>query len=276
MVKYELQYWAEGNTNQAARNVYKILLKNTRKLRRIKAIIKSHYDIYKKSNNEIVDWLDNTVIKPNGYRIDHQVNKNKEMLKIWDNDNKMISDKNHMVKASSFESIVMFLIQKDNRYLKKLEDEYIQIKNKIDQMKGIKQNGGSNTLQVVEDFLQINCENAGIVRRIIQSFDRILYKKVGTYDGKNIVEDIGYDIQDYFKDYKGYENIPEKLMYSSRTHIYDIWNITIFLLSLQSDELIKYYDKIRGDLRKRKEEKRKMNLVMKRLKKQHMLNKKST
>lgn len=275
MVNREFQYWAEGNTNQAARNVYKILLNNTRRLRRVKAIIKSHYDIYKGSNNQIVDWLDNTVIKPNGYRIDHQVNKNKEMLKIWDNDNKMISDKNHMVKASSFESIVMFLIQKDNRYLKKLEDEYIKIKNKIDQMKQNKQmeqNGGSNTLQVVEDFLQIHCENAGIVRRIIQSFDRILYKKVGSYDGKNIVEDIGYDIQSYFKDYKD----PEKLMYSSRTRIYDIWNITIFLLSLHSDELIQYYDKIRGDLRKKKEERRKMNLIMKKLKKQYMQNKKST
>jgi len=187
MIRAEKYYWVEGNTNQSARNIYKILLKNTRKLCRIKAIIESHYELYRKSI-EIVDWLDNTVIKPNGYRIDHEISKNKEMLKKWDHDNMIISDKNPMLNTSSFESIIMFLIQKDNKYLKQLENEYISMREKRielqQKLKQMGQMGGANTLQVVEDFLQIRCENGRIVQKIIKSFDKIVYKQVGSYNEK--------------------------------------------------------------------------------------------
>jgi len=266
-----MKYWGEGNTNQAARNIYNILL-NKKKLIRIKAIIQIHYDIYKNDFDGFVDWLDNTVIKPNGYRIDHVVNKNKEALKQWDYDAKMISDKNHMLNASSFESIILFLMQKDNKYLKQLEGEYKTMQIKLEKLKKLMaQNGGSTTLQIAEDFLKINCDNVGMTKKILQKFDKVLYNgKKGKYDGKNIVEDLAENMCNYFTHIP---DIKDQLMYSSRTRVYDIWYIVMFLLSLQSDILHKYFLHIKEEFKKKLKQERKMRITMKKLKRE---SKKST
>jgi hypothetical protein len=225
--------------------------------------------MYVKSGDEIVDWLDNTVIKPNGYRVDHVVNKDKEMVKQWDHDNKMMSEKNDMLNASSFESIILFIMQKDSAYIKKLEIEYINMREQHDKMiekikQLSKQEGGSTTLQVVEDFLKIDCNNVHITKKVIMNFHKILYKTKGKYDGKNIVEDLGEHMCEYFKDMPDLKN---KLMYSSRTRVFDIWNITIFLLSLKREDLKTYYYYIMNENKIQALHKRKMEALMNKLKK---------
>lgn len=270
MKDIESDYWAEGNSNKAARNLYTML--NTRKLRKIKELVKQHHELYKEVKEEMVGWLDNNAILPNGYLYDHMQNKDKEKQNKWKHANKMMSEKNPMiVNTSSFESLIMFLLHQDNTYLRKLQKQYIESKKKkaeaiaaMQAMPAFKSKkkivkGGGDSYEILHKFLQIHPENAATVKSIIKLFDKLDWQnKPHADEGKELVNELGENMAEYWK-------TRDIFMHSSRTQVF--WNITIFLLSLDSQKLTKYYQHVKELDNKNKAELRRIRRVLQKYKK---------
>lgn len=245
----ETNYWAEGNTNKAARNIYSAL--DVKKLLRIKNIIQKHYNLYKESPTEIVSWLDNNVMFPNGYLIEHKTNKDIVKRNKWIHDYKMISEKNPMLrKIGSFESIIIFLLRQNDRFLDTFESLYDKQANSTQI-----QTAGSDSFEVVHEFLKIHPENANIVKNIIKSFDMEhddIDTKITNYLATDMISQ--------------WPNIQPQITYSERTNVFDIWKITIYLLSLDKDEVNQYYNHVIHIVNERKIQDKKAKNVMKNLK----------
>lgn len=229
-------YWAEGNSNKVFRNLYKNL--NHDKMVIVKSIIQMHYDsnmqFYTKAdelqeNPELLKYLHTNIIEP--YAGQKHYNISKGLVKKqqrWNSINQKISEKApYISQEPSLESIILFLLKQNMRTLKRVHAFFLKHHN----VSPDRQKGASSTLQSVRDFLGIHTDNTNTVKQIMKMIDN----KTSPDTNTTLTLLLAWNVIDYWK-------VDEsKLKYSHRHTIFDIWNITIYLLSRDPNELNTYY-----------------------------------
>ena len=227
-----METWAEGNSNAACRNLIKSL--NATKLNNIIKLCKIYINNSEKNSkvygdNEVLNWLDNNLTGFFGEKY-----------------NKFTSEKAlYLRRSSSFESIVLFLLNCDIEILRKLVKMQIKCHNpKSLSDCGEKLNGGSSTFSIMKDFIDIDTKNTNIIIKILKKADTDdnplkfgnLYKKHIVYDplDTSIIDKLNKIIN---KKYNTFEN--NIFCYSNRTNleILDIWKMIMFLYKKPIKEL---------------------------------------
>jgi hypothetical protein len=218
-----MEYWAEGNTNQAYRNLYAVL--DAKKL----AIVKDLVHLYA-SNDDPVGWFDNNIgIHLVGFRIHHKENNDKVALQKWDAHYQSTADISPVVKqASSLESLVLMLMKSGLptlRKLLKLQKKCLLRKSETACNTMIK--GGGNSSGIIAMFLKITPENAAIVKNIFKKYDHPDSVPLAT---DNIHRLCMAATQHWKVDNKVFD-------YSDRTTVPDVWKTMCFLLTKMPEQL---------------------------------------
>lgn len=224
-------YWAYGNTNQAARNLYHVL--DSKKLAIIIDIL------YHCKPDKVTTELKHLIMVSMDNTSTIQVRKWKKIYKMIMEPNPLLQD------TLCFESIILFFLRQSRPYLKNLQKLVHDRNNKPNE---------------VHYFLQIHPQNAKIVKQIIQGFDNDDNKQP-------IVQSLAENIIEYSKDIQGTQGFEAGLIYSQRTQSYDIWNIIIFLLSLESKELDEYHKFVKQTKHDEAVFKKKMNKILRKINK---------
>lgn len=235
------EYWAEGNSNKAYRNIYKSLKYN--KMVIIKDIVQIYYDDsmqFFKNPAELNAYPDfmldfrNKVIEPFAGQKHYNISKGLiEKQQRWDKIYKKISEKSQCISSlPSLESTILFLLKQNTKTLKKVHAFFFKNKVQLHSQKKPIQKGGSNTLHFVKQFLAIDTKNTQTVKQIMKLLDA----NKSSDDNDILTQLLAWDVIEYWKID---ENI---LIYSNRHHIFDIWNITIFLLSQDANVVNQYYN----------------------------------
>jgi len=223
------EHWAEGNTNQAYRNLYAAL--DAKKL----AIVKQLVQLYA-SNDDPVGWLENNImIHLVGFRVDHEKRNDKIAVRKWDALNQSAAEPSPVVKqVSSLESVVLMLMRTTLPTLRKvlaLQKKCIVHKNDTACSTMIK--GGGNSSAIVASFLKIKPENAVIVKNIFKEFDDLESLPLKT---NNIYKLTTTAAQHWKVDVKVFE-------YSDRTSVPDVWKTMCFLLAKTPEQLKAFHTK---------------------------------
>jgi hypothetical protein len=231
------QTWAEGNTNQAYRNLADNL--DGVKLGHIKAVC----EIYLNNiDGETVDSMDNNFVGFfAGIRNSYENVGDTDGVIRWDAMSNEISEKcAYIRRTGSFESIVLYLLKRDPSTLKKLLVAQKRCYAKKDSNCDIsiaptpkKQSGGSSTIDVVKEFVKIREANASIVVKILESYDNL--------------ENDPFDTQQVYYAIENTETFwmlhPNAFKYSDRHEIQDVWKFVVFLLQRPASELRAFSNK---------------------------------
>jgi hypothetical protein len=235
-----MEHCAEGNTNQAFFNLMNSL--NTTKLKYIKEVCRYYI---KDHENEAVDWLDNNLgIFFVGF-LTHAKNKKKKAE--WEAMMYFISEKApYLKRASSFESIVLFLLKQETSVLIQLvkaQKACYEPKDKKKRDCEVRiQSGGSNKLVFINDFVEkVIPGNAIIAKKIMNMY----------YIEKDPLEtDSSYRLGASLT--RLWNLQPGTFAYSNRTDVDDVWNMTMFMLMQKNDVLKEKYTLLQNVKKKKK------------------------
>jgi len=231
------QTWAEGNTNQAYRNISNNL--NCVKLGHIKAVCQIYLNNVK---GETINSMDNNLVSFfAGIRNSYENVGDTDGVIRWDAVLNEISEKcSYIRRTGSFESIVLYLLKRDPLTLKKLvysQKQCYNIKYPNCDIsiapKPLKQSGGSSSIDVVSEFVKIHQANASIVVKILDLY--------------NNPENDPLDTQQVYYAIKNTETFwmlqPNTFRYSDRHEIQDVWKFIVFLLQRPATELRAFLNK---------------------------------
>jgi hypothetical protein len=219
------EYWAEGNSNVACRNLYKAL--NAKKLELIQDVFKLYQDM-----PDAVEWIDNNVGRFfTGFYASLKTNNDRER---WTRLTQAFKEKSpYLIQASSLESIVLYMMQADLQNLRKLLK--VETKCKKDFNKSACEfslvAGGANTTSALKQIRQCNSQNTVAIVKILKKYDNPSLEQLNT----DIIDNLANDITKVFK-------INDDLLFhSSRSRVLDIWNIVMFLYTLSITDLKRLY-----------------------------------